>query len=135
MDVLALTDPLLARLPTIDRWRIGHFRRWLPAGYLESLLTNSNEIEDPAVRRLFEDLRLATRAPLASSKRWRAILRLNLTGPPAESLASYRIEHPTPSIPVYREPLRPAVEPPRHRVRSPRVEIARRAQAPPWSIR
>ncbi|HEU4419677.1 MAG TPA: hypothetical protein VFT55_12120, partial [Planctomycetota bacterium] len=36
-----LLDPLLTRLPVIDptRWRIGHFERRFPEGYLESLAT------------------------------------------------------------------------------------------------
>jgi arabinofuranosyltransferase len=33
VDPMALTDPLLARLPAIVPWRIGHFRRVVPDGY------------------------------------------------------------------------------------------------------
>ena len=36
-DPMALTDPLLARLPADKPWRIGHFRRTLPLGYVELL--------------------------------------------------------------------------------------------------
>ena len=39
VDLLALSDPLLARLPVRDPedWRIGHFRRTVPDGYMERL--------------------------------------------------------------------------------------------------
>ena len=39
VDYYALADPLLARLPVRDPedWRIGHFRRIVPAGYTERL--------------------------------------------------------------------------------------------------
>ncbi|MCK6585006.1 MAG: hypothetical protein L6Q49_18065, partial [Anaerolineales bacterium] len=48
IDREALADPLLARLPTHQKkWRIGHFGRDLPAGYLETLETGVNQIEDP----------------------------------------------------------------------------------------
>ena len=40
---LALSDPLLARLPAanVDNWRIGHFHRSLPNGYIERLAAGS----------------------------------------------------------------------------------------------
>ena len=34
---MALTDPLLARQPADHPWRIGHFRRPPPRGYVERL--------------------------------------------------------------------------------------------------
>ncbi|MFN8546658.1 MAG: hypothetical protein U0527_01485 [Candidatus Eisenbacteria bacterium] len=96
-DPFALADPLLARLPmaetdveypefrralglppTHDGWRIGHLRRNFPAGYLRSLLSGHNEIEDPSIHRLYDDVRLVTRAPLMAEERWRAIVRLGL---------------------------------------------------------
>ena len=47
VDVLALTDPLLARLPSIPGARVGHYQREIPVGYLESLRANGNLIADP----------------------------------------------------------------------------------------
>ena len=47
IDPLGLGDPLLARLPAMPRWRIGHYERTLPEGYFESVLTDSNRIADP----------------------------------------------------------------------------------------
>jgi arabinofuranosyltransferase len=37
VDPMALTDPLLARRPANSPWRIGHFRRFVPRGYIERL--------------------------------------------------------------------------------------------------
>jgi arabinofuranosyltransferase len=77
IDTLALNDPLLARLPAIPPWRIGHYQRPLPEGYFESVDTDSNRIADPGIAALYDDIRLATRAPLWTRERWRAIWRLN----------------------------------------------------------
>lgn len=79
IDRLGLADPLLARLPVEDpeHWRIGHFRRAVPAGYLPSVLHDRNEITEPETRALYEAVRLATRAPLLAPGRARAILWLN----------------------------------------------------------
>lgn len=78
VDKLALTDPLLARLPVPGFWRIGHFERRVPAGYVESLRTGENHIEDPSLHRLYEDLRLITQGDLLRGERFAAILRMNL---------------------------------------------------------
>jgi arabinofuranosyltransferase len=83
IDVVALGDPLLSRLPAIvpptrDEWKSGHFHRNLPAGYVESITYDGNLIEDPAIHALYADIRLATRARLWSRPRFAAILRLNL---------------------------------------------------------
>ncbi len=80
VDVLALTDPFLARLPamhTVD-WRPGHLQRRTPQGYLESRKRNENLLVLPGLRQLYEDVRLATQDTLWSRARWRAIGRLAL---------------------------------------------------------
>lgn len=79
LDRLGITDPLLARLPArnLAVWRIGHFFRWVPDGYPESILGGSNQIEDPHLRRYYDDLVLVTRGPIWSAERWGAIFRLN----------------------------------------------------------
>lgn len=81
VDPAALSDVLLARLPQSGAWKIGHFYRPLPNGYLETLATGDNQISDPVVARLYEQLRLVTTGPLFSRNRWREIWRLN-TGQP-----------------------------------------------------
>jgi len=90
VDEAALADPLLARLPALPPWRIGHFKRPLPAGYLETLRTGENHLLDPPVRRLWEQLALVTRGPLFTWERWRAILALNLNPP---SLRDVHLAH------------------------------------------
>jgi arabinofuranosyltransferase len=80
VDKFALADPLLARLPVTDRepWRIGHFERDLPAGYLASLRSGENQIADPALARLHTRLERITRGPLFTRARWAAIVTVNL---------------------------------------------------------
>jgi arabinofuranosyltransferase len=78
VDVLGLGDPLLARLPARTPWRIGHFQRDIPAGYMERLRGKRDTLVDPALNAYYEDIRLLTRAPLWSRERWAAIVRLNL---------------------------------------------------------
>jgi arabinofuranosyltransferase len=82
LDDCALADPLLARLPAMfnSHWRPGHFRRLTPPGYRESLESASNLITDPALKRLYDDVRLVTRGPVWSRDRLRAIWRLNTGG-------------------------------------------------------
>jgi len=79
LDPYALADPLLSRIPFAPGrgWRIGHFPRPLPAGYLETQKTGVNTIADPCIHGLYEDVELATKGPLLSVERLRAILRLN----------------------------------------------------------
>jgi arabinofuranosyltransferase len=80
IDVYALTDPLLARLPAISApdWRIGHSIRYLPDGYVESLETGENRIVDPKLAQYYDDLKLVVSGPLFSPARMGAIWRLNL---------------------------------------------------------
>jgi arabinofuranosyltransferase len=80
LDNYALADPLLARLPVPGGriLRIGHFRRDVPAGYEETLLSGRNQIRDRRLAAFYDELCLLTRAPLLASGRLRAILRLNL---------------------------------------------------------
>jgi len=49
IDVLGLCDPLLGRLPAQPGWRIGHYWRTVPDGYVETLQTGVNRIVDPTV--------------------------------------------------------------------------------------
>jgi arabinofuranosyltransferase len=80
IDNCGLTDPLLARLPAKfdPNWRIGHFERQIPAGYEESILQDKNLLHDPLTRQYWEVIRKATRLPLFSIERFKAIVRLNL---------------------------------------------------------
>jgi arabinofuranosyltransferase len=90
VDPMGLSDALVARLPMcqggvpIEReknifrdrpWRIGHFVRPLPAGYVESLADPTRTLDDPEIAKLRAELDLITRGPLWSPERWRAIAR------------------------------------------------------------
>jgi arabinofuranosyltransferase len=77
IDRFALGDPLLARLPATRPWRIGHYARALPEGYVESVENATNAVADPDVRALYGLIREVTRGPIWSRRRWRAIWTLN----------------------------------------------------------
>ncbi|MCB0076941.1 MAG: hypothetical protein KDD73_05910 [Anaerolineales bacterium] len=81
-DVFALSDPLTARLPMTwyARWRIGHFGREFPEGYIESLASDENKLTDPALARLYDKIRLITRGRLFDPARLAAIWDLNVGG-------------------------------------------------------
>jgi arabinofuranosyltransferase len=80
VDEHALTDAFLARLPARRDWepKPGHLIRRIPEGYLESIQSGQNRLEDEGLRRLYEQVTLATRGPLLSPARWRAALGLLL---------------------------------------------------------
>ena len=97
LDYHALGDPLLSRMamvqadplfggfcvgilgkPCVRSWRIGHFLRNIPDGYIESLLADENLIADPDLHEFYDKLRLITRGPLWSAERWSAIVQMNL---------------------------------------------------------
>lgn len=70
VDCHALTDPLLARLPASPYFRIGHFARQLPAGYLATLETGDNVIVDAELRDYYNHLKGITRGPLWTVNRF-----------------------------------------------------------------
>lgn len=94
LDRNALTDPLLSRLPMVSRdpdfaamrrmlhlpdpappWRIGHFARAVPGGYLATLLDGENHLADPEVRALWERVATVTRGPVWDGRRFGIVLR------------------------------------------------------------
>jgi len=82
VDVFALADPLLARLPVRqDReWRIGHFERAIPEGYLATLAAGwwqQSQIQDPSLAAYYEKLALVTRGSLLDWHRLVEIWNLN----------------------------------------------------------
>jgi arabinofuranosyltransferase len=79
IDILGLTDPLLARIPfqSSTAFRPGHYERMLPAGYLQSRRTDENLLQDTELREAYAQLRLITGGALWDLARWRAIWRLN----------------------------------------------------------
>lgn len=99
IDAYALADPLLARLPARRPWRIGHFARDVPEGYLDSLADGENRVLNPQIFRLYEHLRRVTEGPLLSWQRFKSIAHLNLryrrpacAAPPCRNLRTQRLE-------------------------------------------
>jgi arabinofuranosyltransferase len=80
IDRYALADPLLARLPIPDPkdWRIGHFIREIPAGYVETLETGTNQLADPDLAEYYARLKLITTGKLLDRERLTTILAMNL---------------------------------------------------------
>ena len=90
LDYNGIGDPLLARLPALvpdpvlaayvpplarRGWRIGHFTRAIPGGYVQTLATGRNTIRDPSLARYYEKLALVTRGPLFARERLATIWR------------------------------------------------------------
>ncbi len=71
IDYYALADPLFSRLPTIMdiKWRAGHFRRAIPDGYVKSVSTGLNQIEDPYLAAYYDTLAIVVKKPLWSFDR------------------------------------------------------------------
>ena len=79
IDNQGLADPFLARLPALRfvHWRVGHFTRPIPTGYLDTARTGAPRFKDPNVAELWRLVSLVTRGPLWSRERLAAIWRLN----------------------------------------------------------
>lgn len=91
IDPMALADPLLSKLPSteywlihkykfnsIKRWRIGHFARKIPAGYLETIKTGKNKLEDKDLREYYNKLSSVISGNLFSINRIKEIVNFNL---------------------------------------------------------
>lgn len=75
---MALVDPLLAQLPTAEgEWRIGHFQRQLPEGYLESLETGENLIGNPYLKIYYDKLLVVVSGEIFKIDRFVEIWRIN----------------------------------------------------------
>jgi arabinofuranosyltransferase len=79
IDEYALTDPLLGRIPYEPEpgWRIGHFRRPIPDGYVETIATGEHRLQNACLRAYYQRLSSVVHGPLFSAPRWRAIVLLN----------------------------------------------------------
>jgi arabinofuranosyltransferase len=80
VDEMALADPLLARMkPDLsDGWRIGHLRREIPEGYVQTLETDRNCLTDPNLAAYYDKIALITRGRLFDPQRLLGIVKLNL---------------------------------------------------------
>jgi arabinofuranosyltransferase len=78
VDRNALGDALLARLPMANvSWRPGHYRRHIPAGYDETLLSGENRLADPNLALYYDHLKLIIAGPLWDPARWHSIWMMN----------------------------------------------------------
>lgn len=89
IDHLGLCDPFLARLkPDLDSgwrsglpvrtgWRIGHFYRHIPEGYIETQVDKKNHIQDPSYAGLYDKLSLIVRGDIFTVNRFVEIWRFN----------------------------------------------------------
>jgi arabinofuranosyltransferase len=79
IDNFGLGDALLARLPVEDpqRWRIGHFHRRPPEGYLHARETGDASRMQPELARYWQALRLVVAGRLFDPERLVAIARWN----------------------------------------------------------
>ena len=95
VDRLALNDALLARLPAQWHpvWRIGHFKRSIPSGYLDTLRGGDNRIRDEELAAYYDKLTLLTRGDLFAPGRLREIWRFN-TGAYAHLITPDRYRYP-----------------------------------------
>lgn len=87
IDVFALADPLLSHINIIEKrglnktiygWRIGHFYRPLPFGYVETLKGGVNVIQSEKIAKLYDVVTIITRGNIFSVERLKAILNMNL---------------------------------------------------------
>lgn len=79
VDQLALSDPLLARLPAERRpnWRVGHYFRKIPGGYLESLQSGADQFEDRDLAEYYRHIHRVVSGPIWQASRWQSIYLLN----------------------------------------------------------
>jgi arabinofuranosyltransferase len=79
IDRLALSDPLLARMPITGRWRIGHFQRELPDGYIKSIMHGNETITNPEINEFYSTLKSITQSQkLFTLTRLKTIMFFNL---------------------------------------------------------
>jgi arabinofuranosyltransferase len=80
VDYWALGDALLARLPMRydPDWRVGHYTRVVPEGYLDTLREGRCLIKDPRLCEYLGALHEVIRGPIWSWKRFKTIARFQL---------------------------------------------------------
>ena len=74
---LSADEPVYYRVDK-KKWRIGHFRRALPAGYEAARFRDDPSEMDPALAQYYAKMRLITRGPLLDWERIATIVAFNL---------------------------------------------------------
>ena len=82
VDLYALSDPLLARLPALKpldgmRFRIGHMIHYLPEGYIASIQQGSNQLQDKNLSVFYDKLCVITKGNIWSWERFKEIWLMN----------------------------------------------------------
>lgn len=77
IDNYALSDPILARLPAMSHWYPGHFRREIPEGYIETLISDENQITDPNLSLYYSKLQILISGPIWDWNRMTEIWKFN----------------------------------------------------------
>ncbi|MDB4977051.1 MAG: hypothetical protein JWN48_5392 [Myxococcaceae bacterium] len=79
VDPIALTEPLLARLPVRydPNWRVGHYIRAIPPGYLETVAAGRCLMADKNLCEYYVKLSEVVAGPLWSLSRIGTLLKLN----------------------------------------------------------
>lgn len=97
VDALALTEPLLARMPARAdaQMRAGHYERIMPAGYLKTHISGQNHIKDKSLDAYYDKLSEVIRGDLFSLRRLIAIYEIN-TGLYDELIDREIYRHPQP---------------------------------------
>ncbi len=80
IDPPALADPLLARIPMKRNpdWRVGHFDRAVPDGYVKSIRTGTNFIKDKKLALFYDKLDLIIRGNIFDPLRLKTIVLMNI---------------------------------------------------------
>jgi arabinofuranosyltransferase len=80
IDILGLTDPLVARMPSHSAsfYRPGHIHRPVPRDYFASVKARENLIRDKKLAEVYDALRTITDGPIWTVERWKAIYAMNI---------------------------------------------------------
>lgn len=77
LDITALGDPLLARMPVKQNSAIGRYEREIPFGYVDSIISGKNQITNPQIAALYDKLKIATQGQLLNVIRLATLVPLN----------------------------------------------------------
>lgn len=77
IDKFALADSLLARIPAPPNQRIAHNERGIPAGYIKTLETGENVIENESLHEYYDKLSLIISGKIFEKERLIMIFKMN----------------------------------------------------------
>jgi arabinofuranosyltransferase len=90
IDPWALGDPLLSKLPSTEYWRVGssqqlgdkwwrvgHFTRKIPEGYIETIESGNNKIKDESLKKYYDKLSFVIKGNLFDAERLKEIININ----------------------------------------------------------